>query len=160
MSKIYIPSELFEENLNVYKILKVYSKMGYYIGLALSKIQEKIFVIKTTQDIWKNKLLFEIGGEIVSKDYLIKYKKELGSKALCYFKYCEGIEEESKLYILLREYANISFFLKETKIFKPNIIIKDFVNNENWTIILLCYSIKKIHKGEILLVDNKYVSLN
>ena len=63
MSKIYIPPVLSEDNIKIYKSLKVYSKMGYYNGLELSKIEENVFVIGTTQDIKENTLLFKIGGE-------------------------------------------------------------------------------------------------
>ena len=110
----------------------------------LSKLEEDIFVIKATQDINDNTPLFGIGGEAVCKDYIIK-KKDLSTKTLCYFTYCEGTENR-KFFILLRDYGNIAIFLQDTKEFEPNVEIKDFINNDSGSTILLCYSIKKIIK--------------
>ena len=157
--KAYTPTILSDDNLKLYKNLKIYSSNGYYNGLILSKLEENIFVIEATKDINENTLLFEIGGEVVSRDYLIKYKKDLISKNLCYFKYCEGIEN-SKFFLLLRNYGNIAFFLQNTDQYEPNVEIKDFINNEDGTIILLCYAIKKILTGQILMVKDKYINLN
>ena len=158
-NKAYTPTVLSDDNLKIYKNLKMYSSNGYYNGLILSKIEENIFVIEAAKDIKENTLLFEIGGEVVSRDYLIKYKKDLSSKNLCYFKYCEGIEN-SKYFLLLRNYGNIAFFLQNTEEYDPNVEVKDFLNNEDGTIILLCYTIKKIITGQILMVKDKYINLN
>ena len=113
-NKAYSPKILSDDNLKIYKNLKMYSSNGYYNGLILSKIEENTFVIEAAKDLEENTLLFEIGGEVVSKDYLIKYKKDLISKNLCYFKYCEGMEN-SKYFLLLRNYGNIAFFCKIQK---------------------------------------------
>ena len=43
--------------MKIYKSLKVYSKMGYYNGLTLSKIEENILIIEATQDPCENTLL-------------------------------------------------------------------------------------------------------
>ena len=158
-NKTYAPPVLSDDNLKVYKNLKIYTNNGYYNGLILSKLEENTFVIEATKDINENTLLFEIGGEIVSQEYLIKYKKDLISKNLCYFKYCEGLEN-SKFFLLLRNYGNIAFFLQNTEEYEPNVEIKDFINNEDGTIILLCYAIKKIITGQILVTKGKYVNLN
>lgn len=114
VNKICSPLSLSEDNLEKYKELKYYTRMGFYAGLMLSNIEENILVIEATQDINENTLLFEIGGEVVREDYLIKYKKDLFSKTFCYFRYCEGAEN-SKFFILLRDYGNIAFFYKIQK---------------------------------------------
>lgn len=60
-NKTYTPTVLSDDNLKIYKNLKMYSSNGYYNGLILSKIEENIFVIEATKDINENTLLFKIG---------------------------------------------------------------------------------------------------
>ena len=160
MKKIYIPPQLSEENIQKYKKLKLLTKEAYYHGLKLFKIFKNEMAIQTIQDIPKNTLLFEIAGELVSKEFLNKHKNELSQKSFYYFNYCDGEEKNSSIYLLLRDFGNIAFFLKNCISNEPNVKICNFIDKENDSIILLCFSIKKLNKGEILFVNNKYSNLN
>lgn len=151
MNNFYIPPELNNKNMDIYKKLKSKTNKGFYYGLKLLKLEKNNYKIITKIDIPKNTLLFEIGGEIVEKEhfntnqnfiYSIKYK--------CYI-YCEGNEVGENYYLLQKKYANISYFLINSTTDEPNVEIKNFVNKENGSIVLLCYAITNINKGTILI---------
>jgi len=160
-NKIYSPPELSENNMEKYKKLKLYSKEGYYNGLKLCKLNENDFAIQALQDIQKYTLLFEIAGEIVTKDYLQKYQNELKKKSFYFFDFCDEKALESNIIILLRDYGNLAFFLRNiTGKNEENVKLYNFINKENNSIIALCLSIKKIKKNEILFIKNKYSNLD
>jgi hypothetical protein len=151
LSSIYLPPELSENNLNLYKKMKIFTRDGYYQGLELIKNNKKELVIKTTENFKEDTLLFEVRGEIVSKDYLIKYNNEIKKNKFCYFKYGDGENENenSNLYLLLQKYANIVFFLKKEELNESNCKISEFINNEDGSIKLLCITKKNIYlKGK------------
>jgi hypothetical protein len=95
-----------------YKKLKLYSKEGYYNGLKLCKLNENDFTIQALQDIQKYILLFEIAGEIVIKDYLQKYQNEQKKNLFTFLDFCDEKALESNIIILLRDYGNLAFFLR------------------------------------------------
>lgn len=77
INQTYLPPELSVKYLKIYKKMKTFTKEGFYDGLELYKINDNILAIKATENFKENTFLFEIGGEIVSKDYLVKFRKEL-----------------------------------------------------------------------------------
>ena len=83
----------------------------------------------------------------MDKEYFENNKKLINLKHNPYFRYCNEKEYSSNYYLLQKDYGNISFFLINSSIEEPNVGIKDFIYREDGSLILLCFSITNIYKG-------------
>ena len=69
---------------------------GFYMGLKMKKIGKVGYNIQASCDIEENTLLFEVGGEIVTQEFLDKNKEMIRNKKHCFIP-----NPQSPLYLLL-----------------------------------------------------------
>ena len=78
----------------------------------------------------------------------------------CYFEIIKSINHENSLFILISKFGNISFFLNKGNPINENVYIKTFYIPNDYKIISLVFSKRKIYNHEILNSSNKYINLN
>ena len=100
------------------------------------KIDEE-YILFASEDIPSNQLLFEISGEMLNYDELLKKNMGMKKENYCYFEIIKTTKTKNSLYMLISEYGNISYFLKKASPLSENVIIKAFYIPQNLKIIAL-----------------------
>ena len=164
LSKNFFKYISFIETINQslledYETLKVLSRKGEYPSLKVQKIDQNDYAIFAKEDISSNKLLFEISGEVLNYDEFLYKSINLKNNYFCFFEMIKNRIKENSLVILISDYGNISFFLREGNPINENVEIKTFFIPSQYKIITLAFSKKKIFKNEILNCLNKFINL-
>ena len=104
--------------------------------------------------------MFELSGELITRDNLIKIKSESGKNSFFFYKFCEGISKNQDKFLMMKNFGNIGFFLSKSDEFKPNVTLKSYINKRTDLILILCLSFEDILPGEILNVLDNINCLN
>ena len=147
-------------NLDIYEKLKKFTLNGYYSGLKIKKTNSTNYSIFSDTFIKKNTLLFELSGELITRDNLIKIKSESIKNSFFFYKFGEGISKNQDKYLMMKNFGKIGFFLSKSDELKPNVTIKSYINKRTDLILILCLSFEDILPGEILNVLDNINCLN
>ena len=104
--------------------MKEDSQNGIYPNLKLLELKTDI-CIQAAQNIEKDTLLFEIGGEIIANSKLNEIYIKFRSKYWCYFNYFNSSKYEDNK-IVMNNSGNIAFFIQPSSNYRNNIDIKAF----------------------------------
>jgi hypothetical protein len=108
------------------------------------------YAITTSCEIDENNLLFEVGGELVNKDFINDKRIFFSNKKFCYFYLFDEKKNANSKIILLSNKGNIAFFITKGDSSKTNVKFIPFVKPNN-QICLLCISSKKIKKNKLII---------
>ena len=144
-------NKLNGSNLYFYNEMKKNTINGFYCGLKLLKKKGK-YVITTSCEIDENNLLFEVGGELVNKDFINDKRIFFSNKKFCYFYLFDEKKNANSKIILLSNKGNIAFFITKGDSSKTNVKFIPFVKPNN-QICLLCISSKKIKKNKLIICN-------
>lgn len=144
-------------NLYFYNQMKKNTTHGFYMGLKMKKIGKVGYNIQASCDIEENTLLFEVGGEIVTQEFLDKNKEMIRNKKHCYFYLLDKNRTKDSKIILLMNKANIAIFIRKTESSKSNVLFSPYIKDNN-QFGLLCISEKKIKNKEII-CSNKILKI-
>lgn len=146
--------------LDIYKNTKKLSENLIYPNIEVIKVINNVYRIEALYDINQGTLLFEVGGRVVTRQQITNNEGNLQLSDFCYYFFLPIDKQNDFLYILIQDKGNIAFFLKKADDqMKNNVVLKIYLNEETKKICLLCISCRKIKKGEILIVNNKFTSV-
>ena len=141
--------KLNDFNLYIYNQMKINTALGFYMGLKLKKTGKTGYSIHAVCKIEENTLLFEVGGEIISQEFLDKNKELISKRKHCYINFFDEKKTKNSKVILLMNKANITLFIKKSDSKESNVIFSPYIK-ENNQFGLLCISAKKIKTNEII----------
>ena len=111
--------------------MKKNSIKGIYPGLMVTLSKKNEYFLKSTSDISKDSLLFEIGGKIVNNKYFEDNKEMLKNKNYKYFYFFSGNKYEENKNILILNKGNIAAFLKYGNKEESNVVLKSYVKEND-----------------------------